>query len=94
MPEALIVAAVFVIAVMIYVAMWRQSRDPALHQPHEELARLQHQVTWLDERLVKARREKWGDEMIASIVQERDATAGRLAEAGGRGADGAGSVRG
>jgi len=95
MPEALAIVAVFAIALIIYVAMWMQTRDPALHKPHEEFARLQHQVTWLEERLAKARREKWGTEMIASIEAERDATAGRLAKAGvARGADGAEAVKG
>lgn len=93
MPEALAVVAVFVIAVIIYVAMWLQSRDPALHKPQEEFARLQHQVTWLDERLAKARRENWGTEMVASIADERDATAELLAKAGGC-REGSGAGRG
>lgn len=95
MPEALIVVAVFVIAVIIYVAMWLQTRDPALYNARDELARLQHQMKWLEERLAKARKEQWGKEMIASIVHERDATAGQLARAGVGvvgGADGIGPV--
>lgn len=81
MPEALAIVAVFVIAVVIYLAMWIQSRDPALHRPHEELARMQHQVTWLEERLARAGRERWGREMILAIEAERDAVVRQLAKA-------------
>lgn len=81
MPEALAIVAVFVIAVVIYFAMWLQTRDPALNKPHEELARMQLQVKWLEDRLVAARREQWGSEMIASIEAEHAATIARLAQA-------------
>lgn len=81
MPEALALVAVFVIAVVIYFAMWMQTRDPALNKPHEERARMELHVKWLEERLARARREEWGAEMLANIAAERDATVARLAKA-------------
>ena len=69
----------FFIAVVIYVGMWIQSRDPALHNPREELVRMQQQLKWLEERLAKAHRENWGREMVAGIAAEHTATAGMLA---------------
>lgn len=81
MPEALAIVAVLVIAVVIYFAMWLQTRDPALHRPHEDRERMRHHVTWLEERLAKAQREKWGAEMVTSLTAERDATVARLAKA-------------
>ncbi len=81
MPEALAIVAVFVIAVIIYIGLWMQTRDPARYQPHEEIARMEQQMKWLDERVGTARREKWGAEMVESIAAEREATAGQLAAA-------------
>ncbi len=80
MPEALFIVAVFVIAVIIYVAMWLKSRDPALHKPHEEVERLRHHAVWLEERLARARREHWGEEMVATIAHELDETEASLLE--------------
>jgi len=86
MPEALAVVAVFVIAVVIYAAMWLRSRDPSLHKPHEELERLRHHTVWLEERLARARRENWGQEMVAGIEAELRASAKQLAKAQATGA--------
>ena len=86
MVEALAVVAVFFIAIIIYIGMWLQARDPALSKPHEELVRIHHQMRWLDERLAKARREGWGDAMTANIVAEREATARLLKNSAGAGA--------
>lgn len=78
MPEALFIVAVFIIAVIIYAAMWVKSRDPALYKPHEEAERLRHHVVWLEERLARARREHWGEEMVAAIARELDETEAAL----------------
>jgi hypothetical protein len=42
MPEARFIGAVFFTGVVIYVGMGRKSRDPARHEPHEEVERLRH----------------------------------------------------
>lgn len=81
MPEALAIVAVFVVAVVIYIGMWIQSRDPALHNAQEDLIRLRHQVTWLEERHSRAQREQWGEEMVGAIVAERESAARQLAKA-------------
>ena len=80
MPEALFIVAVFFIAVVIYVAMWLKSRDPALHKPHEEVERLRHHVVWLEERLARARREHWGEEMVDSIRRDLDESEAELVQ--------------
>ena len=81
MPEALALCAVLAAAVVIYAAMWVRSRDPKLHRPEEERKRLQHQAEWLDGRLGVARREGWGDEMVAGLLREQEATAAQLEQA-------------
>lgn len=75
MPEALFVAAVFFISVVIYVAMWVQSRNPALYDPRRKHARLEQHVGWLKARLTLARDEGWGDEMVAPLAADLTATA-------------------
>ncbi|MCX6952073.1 MAG: hypothetical protein NTV51_07890 [Verrucomicrobia bacterium] len=86
MPEALAVVAVFVIAVVIYAAMWLRSRDPSLNKPHEELVRLRHHTVWLEERLARARRENWGHEMVVAIEGELRASVKQLSKAEATGA--------
>jgi hypothetical protein len=80
MPEALALVAVVVIAVVIYFAMWMQTRDPAMYKPHEEHVRLQQQVRWLEERLAAAEREQWGEDMVAAIEAEHAVTVQQLAQ--------------
>jgi hypothetical protein len=82
MPEALALFAVLFVAVIIAAAMWVRARDPQLHRPHEEAARVEHQVEWLEERLAKARRENWGDEMVAGFRRELHAIRLRQGESG------------
>ncbi|MDB6093059.1 MAG: hypothetical protein JWM32_621 [Verrucomicrobia bacterium] len=79
MPEAVAVVAVFFIAVVIYVAMWVKSRDPAFLDPRMEVIRLEHHSKWLEERLAVARGENWGVEMSAPISAELAATKDELA---------------
>ena len=81
MPEVLVIIVVPIIAAVIYVTMWIRSRDPALHDPREQFARSQRQVSWLEERLAMARREQWGGEMVASIAAEFETTTLELAKA-------------
>lgn len=85
MPEALAILGVSAVALFIGAAMWMRARDPKLHRPEEEMVRMRHHVTWLDERLVRARRENWGHEMVAGIEAERDATRREIARVGGGG---------
>lgn len=82
MPEALIAFAVFVITIIVYVVAWIQSRDPKHYDARQERERLQHHHVWLEQRLHRARRENWGDEMIARCAHELEATAQQLAKLG------------
>ena len=79
MPEAFAILSVSAIIVAIYIFAWVQSRNPALHSPQKEAVRLQHHLAWLDQRLATARREKWGNEMIARLAADQAATARELA---------------
>ena len=78
MPEAFAVLAVFAIVVFIYVMMWLKSRDPAFHKPREELARLQHHLAWLKDRLAVAQRERWDPALQAGFVAQIEETAREL----------------
>ena len=79
MPEALALIAVFVVAAVIYVGAWVQSRDPALIKPDQEQARLRQHAAWLETRLAVAQRENWGREMTEGIEAELAVTVGLLA---------------
>jgi hypothetical protein len=81
MPEALAIVAVFFIAVGVYIFAWLEARNPALHDPQRDLARLHHQATWLQERLRIAKRENWDGEMVANLTTELVATSEQLARA-------------
>ena len=78
MPEALAVVAVFVVTVVAWLGAWLNARNPAGYQARDEIARLQHHASWLEQRLVIAQREKWGGDMIEAISAELAATAGEL----------------
>jgi hypothetical protein len=79
MPEALAILFVFAVIIAIYLTAWVQSRNPALSNPQKESVRLQHHLAWLEHRLALARREKWGNEMIAPLVAEQAAAGRELA---------------
>src|SRR3954469_25212344 len=70
MPEAFAVLAVFLVAVVAYVAAWMQSRDPANFNRIEDEARLRQHAAWLASRLELARRENWSDEMVGNLEGE------------------------
>ena len=80
MPEAFAIVAVFVVAVVVYVGAWLQSRDPRKRNAAEELAQLRQHHGWLRERLEVARRERWGEEMVTQLAAEHEALSRRLAE--------------
>ncbi len=84
MPEAISILAIFVILAAAYVGARRLAESPVQRDAAVELRRLQHRVTWLEERLARARRENWGDEMAGSLVAELAATSGQLAQSSER----------
>jgi hypothetical protein len=55
-----------------------QARDPAGVDARQELARLEQHHAWLRERLDRAQREKWDDDMVATIVAQKASTAAQL----------------
>ena len=86
MPEALAVLAVLVVAVVAWVGAWLHARDPANYKPHEEHSRLRHHEGWLQSRLETAQREKWSEDMVATLQadlaaarQQRAVVEGQLA---------------
>jgi len=68
MPEALAVLVVAFISAIIFVVCWFQSRDPAFHNADREAGRIQQRCHWLKERLTKARREQWSEDMIEDLA--------------------------
>lgn len=70
MPEALAVFVVFIISVVVYVAARIHASNPANYRPDEELKRLAQQEDWLNERLTRAQREGWSEEMHHSIKRD------------------------
>ncbi len=81
MPETFSILAVCIIIAAAYVGARVLVQSPAQQDAAGELRRLQHRVTWLEERLARARRENWGHEMTGSIAAELDTTTGQLAQA-------------
>lgn len=80
MPEALAVLAVFLVCVVIYVIAKVQARNPELQKPAAQLAQLNEQRAWLEERLRRAERENWGNEMRQSIVRQLEETMRKVAD--------------
>lgn len=79
MPEALAVALVFVVAIASYVGARLHTANPANHNPRADLARLQQQRAWLEEKLRRGRRENWDQEMLDRLSDEVAATDAQLA---------------
>jgi hypothetical protein len=78
MPEALAVLLVFAVCVFVYVAAWIQTRGSGGARSAADVERLQLHEAWLRERLLRAERETWDDDMIARIAAELRATSREL----------------
>lgn len=78
MPEAFAVLLVFAVSAAVYVAAWLSTRGSLSAHTVADLARLQQHEAWLRERLHRAEREQWGDEMIAGIAAELRAASREL----------------
>ena len=72
MPEALVIFAVFAVAVAVFVGGWIHARDPANFNAQRELLRSREQQRLLQERLHRAQRENWSTEMIATVTAQLD----------------------
>jgi hypothetical protein len=79
MPEALAVFAVVVVSIAAWFGAWMHTRNPANYKPHDEIARLQQRAAWLGPRIEVAQRERWGDDMMAALLDERSETVEQLA---------------
>ncbi len=77
MPEALVVLAVFVVAVVAWMGAWMHARDPAQQNPREDFAQAQQHAMWLEQRLEVARRERWEHHMVVSLTNELELTQAR-----------------
>lgn len=81
MPEALAVLVVVVISLAAWLAAWLQTRrTPQLSTP-ADLECLRHHESWLRQRLERAQREQWGDDMVAGLAAELQATSEHLRRA-------------
>ena len=78
MPETVTVLFIFAVCVSLFLVVRFQSRHPANVNAAAELERLQLHEAWLSERLHRAEREDWGDDMIAGIAEELHATSREL----------------
>ncbi|MEO6004542.1 MAG: hypothetical protein ABIZ04_13640 [Opitutus sp.] len=78
MPEALVIFAVFAVAVAVFVGGWVQARDPANFNAQRELIRSREQHRLLQERLHRAQRENWSAEMIATVSSQLEDTAAEI----------------
>ena len=81
MPEALAVLAVFVVAIAAWLGAWMHTRNPANYNARDEVARLQQQAAWLEQRLAVAQRERWSPDMVDVLCDEIDQTSEHLARA-------------
>lgn len=67
--------------VWIYaLVLKRQQGEPTVR---DEIHRLRNRTTWLNDRLEKARREGWGVDMIAPILDDLADTRSKLARIDG-----------
>ncbi len=74
MPEALAVLLVLAVCVFVYVAASIQTRNSGGAHRAADVERLQLHEAWLRERLLRAERENWDNDMIASLATELRAT--------------------
>ena len=70
MPEAFAIALVAVISAVVYVVASLQARDPRFHQPALRKVELERERAWLEDRLLRAEREKWSAEMQEPIREQ------------------------
>jgi hypothetical protein len=78
MPEAL--ACFFVISFSLSFIVYArvQGGKASLRAPEVELRRAEQHIAWLEERMERARRERWEPEMVATLeAQLADERAGR-----------------
>src|SRR5436189_255163 len=73
MPEALACLLVFAICVAAYVAAQLASRDPARQNVTQDVSTLRQHRAWLQQRLEKAQRENWGEDMVETLAAARRA---------------------
>lgn len=83
MPEALVVLAVFFVSAAVYFYAWLETRNPARHNPAQDLTRLRQHTAWLQDRLRLAERESWDEDMIANLAADLATTSRQLAQASG-----------
>jgi len=76
--EAVVIFVVPLIAVGIYLSA-RFSLSGRQVNPQEELARLQDQLAWHEDRLRRAKESNWDDSMIGQIAAQLADTRGELA---------------
>jgi hypothetical protein len=81
MPEALAIVAVLFIAAAVYFYARLEARNPARHNPAQDLARLHQHASWLQNRLHIAEQEHWDADMIASLATELELASRQLARA-------------
>ena len=79
MPEALALLALFAVVGGGFVVV-KMSAGRSV-DPHQELQRLKQHERWLQQRLERARRENWGEEMTAGFATDLAATTQKLTEA-------------
>ena len=84
MPEILAVVAVVVVSFIAWIGAWLHARDPANFVTGDELVRLRQQSSWLRERLERAERERWSDDLRAGLADEWRITTEQLAALEGR----------
>ena len=85
MPEAFAVVAVFVVAIVAWVGAWMHARNPANFNARDESERLRQHAQWVEQRLERAQRERWGDEMMAALHDERATLNRQIADTETRG---------
>ena len=79
MPEALAVVFVFFVAAGIFLfSLVTAARAEATEDTSLSLQQLKQQEAWLEERLQKARQEKWDGDMVARLLDQQKTAAFRL----------------
>ena len=73
MPEAFAVFLVTAIIVGVMIAARLQTRSPARSNPEIEAAHLDREIQWLAERIQRAERENWGEDMKAALEERHSA---------------------
>jgi hypothetical protein len=70
MPATFILLPAVVIGVIVWIVAWWYTRRLANRNQRDEIKRLRNRAAWLEQRLDRARQERWDRAMILGLSDQ------------------------